>query len=60
VLKSAQEVEMFELIDFCTFETIEIYGIVPEEIMQMERSGELAEMGLIIVPCSVDSLERQH
>lgn len=51
---------MFELIDFCTFETIEIYGIVPEEIMQMERSGELAEMGLIIVPCSVDSLERQH
>jgi len=37
-----------ELIGFSEFETIEIYGIVPEAIMQMERSGELAKVGLII------------
>ena len=48
---------MFELIDFSTFETIEIYSIVPEELLQMERSGEPVEMGLIIIPCSIDGLE---
>ncbi len=51
---------MFELIDFTTFETLEIYNIVPEEIMQMDLSGELAEMGLMIIPCIFEDIVCSH